>query len=257
MTDWTDDSGEREQHLFSDIEKATGYKFEEASFASCSERLFSAFQELHFSTRPEGYVGPVIVWHGSSKEGVDGIIERCFDAKLLRRGAYGDGAYVTADAFVALGYAQPCKDCKLHVLFGNAHLGNVDSIPVGSLGQIDFGKHPDGADVLTLRNEVGSYFCMKCENVNDGQLQRRGVMSFSIDTSQMPSNFALCNMYYPAAVWSEFKKNVPGIVACKMRLQAREAKGPIRKKLLASAWKSSVGRCAPLPHTAKASTGSM
>jgi hypothetical protein len=79
-------------------------------------------------------------------------------------------------------------------------------------------------------------------------------MSFSIDTTKLPSDFALCNMTYPAAVWEEFKKNVPGIVARKMRLQAKGEKGLVRKKLLVSAWRSSVGRRAPLPRAAKAST---
>jgi hypothetical protein len=76
---------------------------------------------------------------------------------------------------------------------------------------------------------------------------------FSIDTSQPPSDFALCHMYYPPALWAKFKQNVPGIVARRMRLQARETPaGPRRKGLLASAWTSSVGRRAPLPRAAKA-----
>jgi hypothetical protein len=249
-----DASDEREEHLYTDIEHATGYKFVMARFASTSEQLFKAFEEQHFSTRPEGYAGPVVVWHGSSEEGVHGIIERGFDAKLSKRDLYGGGAYLSAEAFVALMYAQAGKDGLFHVVFGKAHLGNVENIPVGSPGQIDFGTHADGADVLTLRNEVCSYFCIKCENANDGQFQRRGVMSFSIDTTKLPSDFALCNMTYPAAVWEEFKKNVPGIVARKMRLQAKGEKGLVRKKLLVSAWRSSVGRRAPLPRAAKAST---
>ena len=180
-------------------------------------------------------------------------IQRNPDFWRLRPGAFGNGVYVSPDAFVALLYVEPCKDGKLCVLFGNAHLGDLARIPVGSRGQTDFGRHADGADVLTLRNSGASYFCMKCENANDGQLQRQGVMVFSIDTSQPPSDFALCHMYYPPAVWAKFKQNVPGIVARRMRLQARAAPaGPRRKGLLASAWTSSVGRRAPLPRAAKA-----
>jgi hypothetical protein len=205
--------------LFEDIEKATGYVFEEVSFASSSTRLFHALRAKNFSTSPEEYAGPVVAWHGSSKAGVWGISERGFDEKRLRPGAFGNGVYVSPDAFVALLYAEPCKDGKLCVLFGNAHLGDLARIPVGSRGQTDFGRHADGADVLTLRNSAASYFCMKCENANDGQLLRRGVMVFSIDTSQPPSDFALCHMYYPPAVWAKFKQNVPGIVARRMRLQ--------------------------------------
>jgi len=161
--------------LFEDIEKATGYVFEEVSFASSSTRLFHAFRAKNFSTSPEEYAGPVVAWHGSSKAGVWGISERGFDEKRLRPGAFGNGVYVSPDAFVALLYAEPCKDGKLCVLFGNAHLGDLARIPVGSRGQTDFGRHADGADVLTLRNSAASYFCMKCENANDGQLLGDGV----------------------------------------------------------------------------------
>lgn len=242
---------EQEEHLCSDILEATGYEFVQATFVGTPQKLFDAFEEQHFSS--EGYGGPAFVFHGSSEESVEGILESGFDEKRCLRNLFGCGAYLSAQAFVALMYAQACQGGLLHVVFGSAHLGNVQNIPVGRPGQIDFGKHPDGTNVLTLRNNECSCFCVKCDNANNGQVKRQGKMSFRIDTSKPPSDFALRKMTYPPAVWAKFKQNVPGIVARRMRLQARAAPaGPRRKRLLASAWTSSVGRRAPLPRAAKA-----
>ena len=187
---------------------------ETVTFHSSSQKLFNTFWAKNVCP------GPVVVFHGSSKAGIKGICEGGFDEKRLRDdGLFGNGVYVSNDACVALMYAQPCKNGRLWVLFGNALLGDLAGIPVGWRAQTDFGKHPDGSDVLTLRDEEALYFCMKCENANNGQLQRQGYFAFSIDTSQPPSDFALCHMYYPLAVWAEFQKNVPGIVARRKRLQ--------------------------------------
>jgi hypothetical protein len=220
---WTDLSLEHEHDLFQDIKDATGYQVETVAFHRSSEKLFDSFCAKNFgkSLEENGFVADdddpftvLTVFHGSSKAGVQGICKDGFDEKRLRNdGVFGNGVYVSPDACVALRYAQPCEDGRLRVLFGQALLGDLERIPVGRRAQTDFGKHPDGSDVLTLRDEEGDCFCMKCENANNGQLLREGYLAFSIDTSQPPSDFALCYMYYPLAVWAEFQKNVPGIVA--------------------------------------------
>jgi hypothetical protein len=187
---WTDLSHEHDGHLIEDIKDATGFQVETVTFHSSSEKLFNAFWAKNFGKSPEEN-GPVVVFHGSSKAGIKGICQGGFDEKRLQTGAFGNGVYVSNDACVALMYAQPCKNGRLWVLFGNALLGDLAGIPVGWRAQTDFGKHPDGSDVLTLRDEEALYFCMKCENANNGQLQRQGYFAFSIDTSQPPSDFAL------------------------------------------------------------------
>ena len=188
---WTDLSHEHDGHLIEDIKDATGFQVETVTFHSSSEKLFNAFWAKNFGKSPEEN-GPVVVFHGSSKAGIKGICEGGFDEKRLRDdGLFGNGVYVSNDACVALMYAQPCENGRLWVLFGNALLGDLAGIPVGWRAQTDFGKHPDGSDVLTLRDEEALYFCMKCENANNGQLQRQGYFAFSIDTSQPPSDFAL------------------------------------------------------------------
>ena len=217
---WTDLSHKHGGHLIADIKAATGYSVETVTFHPSSEELFAAFRAKNFGKSTEEN-GPAVVFHGSSKAGIEGICKGGFDEKRLRKdGVFGNGVYVSPDLPVALMYAEPCKDGKLCVLFGNAHLGDdLARIPVGWRAQTDFGKHPDGSDVLTLRDPEALYFCMKCENANNGQLQRQGYFAFSIDTSQPPSDFALCHMYYPLAVWAEFQKNVPGIVARRKHLR--------------------------------------
>jgi len=219
-----------------DIEHLTGCKMMKMYTsipASYKQRklAFEAFRAEHKMPLD------AICFHGSSPEAVMAIHNDGFDPTLVKRELYGSGAYISTHLLIALTYSQRDENGELWVVFGRAHIGYPDDIPVGSEGQTDFGVRKDGTRIFTSTDPSRKIFCL-------GQPQQQfisnGYIRFSIRTDEKPSDFALCNVIYPQVVWEEMKQRIPGLVAYKQRLLKEETRKK-RKARRTAAWTTQVG----------------
>jgi hypothetical protein len=152
------------EQLLVDIKYVSGYKLttlctDEPAMYKDRKKAFDVFGETHKID-----IEPCICFHGSSYASVTKIHENGFNSALCREGAYGGGdskpcAYVSQYLNEALWYSM-IDDDTLWVVYGRAHLGNPSEIPIGSKGQTDFGVHADGRPIVTLRNSLGTYWCL-------------------------------------------------------------------------------------------------
>ena len=213
---------EQQEHaiaqVFEDITSASGYIFTEVCIEPSEsyehwKPAFDAFGKEHKMETSS------IVFHGSSREAVLAIHAEGFDPERVRMVHHGRGPYVTHDLFEALAFAEPDENGVLWVVYGRAHLGDPQDIPVGIDGQTDFGVRADGAPIVTLTNPTRIYWCLSDPK---RQFISNGFMGFRVKMDERPSDFALIHMCYTPAVWDEMKARLPGLAAYKRRLLAAQ-----------------------------------
>ena len=237
--------------MLEDIQYASGYRFsalctDETATYNDRKKVFDVFGEKH-----KMFIDPPFCFHGSSYQSVSKIYDDGFDLALCTaEGVYGGGpkkpcAYVSQYIRQALVYSMMDENDMLWVVYGRAHIGNPLEIPVGSKGQIDFGVHADGRQILTTTNPDKTYWCMSQPR---DQFCSEGFMGFRI-ASEL-SDFALLHMTYPPAVWKRMTKELPGLVAYRQGLVAK-AKKEHRK----AAWAAQVGSRKQPPRAAKRKQG--
>jgi hypothetical protein len=243
------------KQMLEDIEYASGYKFsalcnEETATYKDRQKEFDVFGETH-----KMVIDPPFCFHGSSYESVEKIYNDGFDLALCTaEGAYGGGpgmpcAYVSQYLREALVYSRIDEKNMLWVVYGRAHIGDPEKIPVGSKGQIDFGVYPDGRPILTTTNANKTYWCMSQPRQ---QFCSEGFVGFRIASKL--SDFALLHMTYPPAVWKRMTEEIPELVAYKQGLVAKaESEG--RKAHRQAAWAAQVGRRKQPPRAAKSKQG--
>jgi len=241
--------------MLEDIEYASGYKFsalcnEETATYKDRKGAFDVFGETH-----KMVIDPPFCFHGSSYESVQEIYNDGFDLALCTaEGAYGGGpgmpcAYVSQYIREALVYSRMDEKNLLWVVYGPAHIGDPEKIPVGSKGQIDFGVYPDGSPILTTTNANKTYWCLSQPRQ---QFCSEGFVGFRIASKL--SDFALLHMMYPPAVWKRMTEAVPELVAYKQVLIAK-AKSEGRKADRQAAWAARVGSRKQPPRAAKSKQG--
>ncbi len=222
------------KQIIADVTYVTGYKLDMLCIdvpqaIKHSKPAFEAFAQKHQMKEPG-----CICFHGSSFLSVKAIHNHGFDLQRCKEGRFGNGAYVSPQLMHALVYAEPDADETLWTVFGYAHLGDPAQIPVGSEGQTDFGVRADGMPNMTLRDPEQAYFCLRDAHA----FLSHGFMGFKV--VERPSDFALLHMTYAPTVWQRMQQRIPGLVAHKQRLVAKE-KSRFRKARRQAAWAAAVG----------------
>lgn len=222
------------KQIMADVTYVSGYKLDMLCIDvpeayKHSKPAFEAFAKKHKMKEPG-----CICFHGSNFLSVTAIHDHGFDLERCKEGRFGNGAYVSPHLMHALVYAEPDIDDTLWTVFGYAHLGHPAQIPVGSQGQTDFGVRADGMPNMTLRDPEQTYFCLRDAHA----FLSHGFMGFKL--VEKPSDFALLHMTYAPKVWQSMQQRIPGLVAYKQSLIAKE-KRRIRKARRQAAWAAAVG----------------
>jgi hypothetical protein len=206
--------------LLEQIRETTGLTYRASRNSTCTDELiqkFDAFSKKYGSKDP---LTRFFMVHGTSFQAAQNICLNGMNPDKFRCGLYGRGSYVTDRITCALPYVE-CQQLVsgrflCHFVCGLAEFGTVYAeVPVGSKNQTDFGLLKNGRENFTLRNPEATYWCLR----RPEQYRPVGILTFQIDTKELPSDYALRHMIFPQEVWDSLKENHPGIVARKEKLR--------------------------------------